>query len=119
MKLRQLTDDDRAAVFGHNAEPVGEWGLECDDRIVATGGLFFHHNPPYGDIYMEVDERYRRRGFGAYLVQELKRICRETGRIPAARTGIDNFASRFTLQRAGMFPCARIVKGRIAGSTAR
>jgi GNAT superfamily N-acetyltransferase len=113
VKLRQLTDGDRAAVFGHNAEPVGDWGVECDERIVATGGLFFHYNPPYGDIYMEVDEPYRRRGFGANLVQELKRICRETGHIPAARTGIDNFASRFTLQRAGMFPYARIVKGRI------
>ena len=28
---------------------------------------------PYGDVFMEIDEPFRRRGFGAYFVQELKR----------------------------------------------
>ena len=112
--LRRLTDADRARVFRHTVEPVGDWGLEFDHEVVATGGLLFHYNPPYGDIYMEVAEPFRRRGFGTYLVQELKRICRETGHVPAARCGKDNHASRLTLQRAGMFPCARIVRGRIA-----
>jgi RimJ/RimL family protein N-acetyltransferase len=34
-------------------------------------------------------------------------------RIPAARCNQANQASRRTLQRAGMFPCARIIRGRI------
>lgn len=114
VSLRPVTDADRASLFTHTVEPVGDWGLESDNGIVATGGLFFHYNPPYGDIYMEVAEPFRRKGYGSYLVQELKRLCRETGQIPAARTGKDNLASRLALQRAGMFPCARIVKGRIA-----
>ena len=112
--LRPLTDVDRASVFRHSVEPIGDWGLEADHVVVATGGLFFHYNPPYGDIYMEVAEPFRRRGLGSYLVQELKRICRETGHVPAARCNKDNLASRLALQRAGMFPCARIVTGRIA-----
>lgn len=112
--LRALTSADRERAFRHAAEPIGDWGLELDGAIVATGGLLFHYNPPYGDIYMEVDERFRRRGFGSYLVQELKRICRLGGHEPAARTGRNNTASRRTLQRAGMFPCARIVSGRIS-----
>ena len=114
--LRRLTDADRPGVFRHTHEPVGDWGLESDGVIVATGGLLFHYNPPYGDIYMEVHEPFRRKGIGMYLVQELKRICYETGHVPAARCNNANTASRQTLQRAGMFPCARIVSGRVASS---
>jgi len=112
--LRPVTDPDRASMFPHTREPVGEWGLEVGRELVATGGLLFHYNPPYGDIYMEVASSYRRRGYGSYLVQELKRLCYDMGCIPAARCNKDNVASRLTLQRAGMLPCAHIVRGRIA-----
>lgn len=115
VSLRPVTVIDRLRMFHHTAEPIGDWGLEFDSKIVATGGLFYHYNPPYGDIYMEVAEPFRRRGCGSYLVQELKRICREGGHLPAARTGTDNTASQRTLQRAGMVPCAKIVTGRLAG----
>ncbi len=111
--LRRVTEADRARVFRHTLEPVGDWGLERDGELAATGGLLFHYNPPYGDIYMEVAEPHQRRGLGSYLVQELKRICYESGHIPAARCRHDNQASRRTLERGGMFPCARIVRGRI------
>ena len=40
---------------------------------VATGGFLCHYNPPYGDIFMNVFEPYRRQGFGSYMVQEAKR----------------------------------------------
>lgn len=111
--LRPITKADQAGMFPHTREPVGEWGLELDREVVATGGLMLHYNPPYGDIYMEVAAPYQRRGYGSYLVQELKRLCYEMGRIPAARCPKDNLASRLTLQRAGLLPCARIVRGRI------
>lgn len=113
LTLRPVTERDRRSMFPHTREPVGDWGLEADGRIVATGGLMFHYNPPYGDIYMEVAAPYQRRGYGSYLVQELKRLCYETGCIPAARCHQDNLASRRTLERAGMLPCARIVRGRL------
>ena len=93
---------------------VAEWGLASAGELVASGGLVFHYNPPYGDIYMEVAAPHRRKGLGAYLVQELKRRCYEMRCIPAARCNQSNVASRLTLQRAGMFPCARIVRGRLA-----
>jgi RimJ/RimL family protein N-acetyltransferase len=70
-----------------------------------------HYNPPYGDIYMEVDEAHRRRGYGCYLVQELKRLCRELGGVPGARCFPTNAASRRTLQRAGFVPYAHILIG--------
>jgi hypothetical protein len=33
-------------------EPVGEWLIEDEGFIVATGGIAQHYNPPYGDLYM-------------------------------------------------------------------
>ena len=75
------------------------------------GGLLFHYNPPYGDVFMEVEERYRQQGFGSYLVQEIKRMCYEMGKIPAARCGADNAISRRTLEKAGMLPCGRVLQG--------
>ncbi len=113
--FRRLTSDERATAFEHTSEPVGEWGLERDGAIVATGGLLFHYNPPYGDIHMEVASEHRRRGLATYLVQELKRVCYAMGAVPAARCQATNVASRRALERAGMHPCARIVAGRIAG----
>jgi GNAT superfamily N-acetyltransferase len=110
-EFRRLTDSEREGAFPHTHEDVGEYGLVCDGAVVATGGLAFHYNPPYADLYMEVAARYQRRGLGSYLVQELKRVCYEMGCVPAARCSDGNAASRRTLERAGMFPCGRIVQG--------
>jgi GNAT superfamily N-acetyltransferase len=115
VELRRIDDAERDRVFAHAVEPVGEWGLERGGEIVATGGILRHYNPPYGDIYMEVAAPHRRQGLGSYLVQELKRICYEASIIPAARCNQANVGSRLTLQRAGLLPCARIVRGRLAG----
>ena len=112
--FRRLTDAEREGAFPHTHEDVGEYGLVHDGAVVATGGLAFHYNPPYGDLYMEVAAPYRRRGFGSYLVQELKRVGYALGCIPAARCSEANAASRRTLERAGMLPCGRIVRGLIA-----
>lgn len=90
-----------------------EWVMEMDGRVAATGGLMFHYNPPYGDIYMDVEESQRGRGFGSYLVQELKRICYSIGKIPAARCDCGNVISRKTLEKAGMLPCGRVLQGEV------
>jgi GNAT superfamily N-acetyltransferase len=112
--LRKTTAEEKEALkprYPH--EGVGEWLLETDEGVVATGGALYHYNPPYGDIYMEVDERFRQRGYGSYLVQEVKRICYEIGKVPAARCNVNNIASRRTLQKAGLLPCGRILMGDI------
>ena len=93
--------------------PDGDWVVESDAGIVASGGYLCHYNPPYGDIYMSVAESARRRGYGSYIVQELKRVTYEGGRKPAARCNADNFASRRTLERAGMFVCGRLLLGEV------
>lgn len=95
----------------HRGEPDNDWALEVDGTMAAWGGVLYHYNRPYGDVYMEVAEAFRRRGLGAYLVQELKRICNEQGSIPCARCNPDNIASRNTLQKAGFVLCAHLLTG--------
>jgi GNAT superfamily N-acetyltransferase len=88
--------------------------VEAEGKVAATGGILFHYNRPYGDIYMDVVESFRRRGLGSFLVQELKRVCYESGSVPAARCDPGNIASRRTLQKAGFVPCGNILNGWIS-----
>ena len=95
-------------------EPEGDWMLlEMGGELAARGGILYHYNRPYGDIWMEVAEAFRGRGFGTYLVQELKRICYEGGSVPCARCNTSNVASRKTLQKAGFVPRAHILVGKL------
>lgn len=94
----------------------GEWHLELQGDVVAKGGILFHYNQPYGDLYMQVEESFRQRGLGSYLVQELKRACYALGALPGARCSPTNIASRRTLQRAGMVPFAHILNASIAST---
>jgi GNAT superfamily N-acetyltransferase len=114
--FREATDSDATDATrraGGLEVSTSEWLVECDGQIVGKGGILFHYNRPYGDIYMEVAEPCRRRGLGAYLVQELKRVCYEQGNVPAARCNRDNVASRRTLQKAGFVPCGHRLNGHV------
>lgn len=111
--FRRIRPIERDRVFRHEVEPVGDWVVELDGEVAATGGLTFHYNPPYSDMYMEVAGSFRGRGLGSLLVQELKRVSYEMGKTPTARCPESNVASRRTLQKAGMAPCAWIVHGSI------
>ena len=90
--------------------------IEVEGTVAASGGILFHYNRPYGDIYMDVSEPFRRRGLGSFLVQELKRVCYEGGHVPAARCNPANVASRRTLQKAGFVPCGHILSGPVRQS---
>ena len=112
--FRRLRPDEAMRLMGgKQVDRAGDWILEVGHEIVGAGGVLFHYNPPYGDVYMEVAEGQRRKGYGSFLVQELKRICRDAGKIPAARCDADNEASRATLERAGMLPCGSIMTGTV------
>jgi GNAT superfamily N-acetyltransferase len=92
--------------------------IVLEGAVIAKGGILFHYNRPYGDIYMEVSKLFRKRGFGSFLVQNLKRVCYELGSVPAARCSPTNIASRQTLQKAGLVPCGHILTGVIASNPA-
>ena len=102
---------DGEDIFDHEGNPVGKYVLEKDGLIVATGGFMTYYNPPFADLYMEVHREYRRRGYGSFLLQEIKKRCYLSGRVPAARTSVDNHKSRRTLERAGMRVCGFLLRG--------
>jgi GNAT superfamily N-acetyltransferase len=109
--FREKKEND--AIFKHKFEPPGEYIFELNNEIVATGGFLLHYNMPFADLYMEVREDYRRRGIGSFLIQELKKACYLKGRVPAARTGIQNMASRATLIKAGLSVAGFMLAGNI------
>ena len=111
--FRRATPEDAAAIASQHLDSGADWVLEVQGTVAATGGILFHYNRPYGDIYMAVAEPFRRRGLGSYLVQELKRVCYRDGNVPAARGNTTNVASRKTLQKAGFVPCGHILVGSV------
>jgi GNAT superfamily N-acetyltransferase len=98
--FRAIKDEDD--VFDHTGEPVGDYILELDGEVVATGGFLLHYNLPFADLFMEVKPDHRRKGFGSLLLQEIKKECYQAGRVPAARCHKENAASHATLLKAGL-----------------
>jgi len=103
----------KAEIQAHIEQRQGgpEWQMEWDGQVIGQGGILFHYNVPYGDIHMEVAEPFRRRGYGAWMVQELKRAAYALGAIPCARCNPTNIASRNTCQKAGFVPFAHMLNG--------
>lgn len=100
-------------VFSHGTEPVGDCVVELNGEVIATGGFMLHYNEPFADLYMEVREDCRRRGVASFLLQEIKRQCYLAGRVPAARCGIRNVASRAALRKAGLRECGFMLTGEV------
>lgn len=79
----------------------GQYILEKAGKVVADGGFLTHYNPPFADLFMKVRSEERNNGFGTIIVQEIKRVCYQQGKVPGARCHIDNKASKATLLKAG------------------
>ena len=111
--FRPATADDVPELLRQDLDPEAGWVVLVEGTLAAAGGILFHYNRPYGDIYMKVADPFRRRGLGSYLVQELKRVCSAQGSVPAARCNPANVASRKTLRKAGFVPCGHILTGTV------
>src|SRR5690242_17947842 len=85
-----------------------EYILEVNGETIATGGFVRNYNLPYIDIFMDVKEEHRGKGYGSFVVQELKKEAYLNGRAPAARCNIDNKPSKATLLKAGLKVCGFI-----------
>jgi RimJ/RimL family protein N-acetyltransferase len=102
IELKEQTNpDDRQYVISYRGASAG------------TGGFMLNYNFPYADIYYEIDEAFRRKGLGSFVVQELKKEIYRMGRVPAARCNVTNFSSKATLLKAGMIVCGFRVNGDI------
>jgi GNAT superfamily N-acetyltransferase len=104
---------DGDILFEHHHEPEGDYVLEMEGKIAASGGFLIHYNMPFADIYMEVTEGFRRRGLGSYIVQQVKRECYLAGRVPAARCNMENVASKSTLLKAGLAIAGYMLMGEV------
>jgi GNAT superfamily N-acetyltransferase len=109
--FRGTTADDIEVLRQKDLDDGAGWAVIMNGEIAGAGDVLYHYNRPYGDVYMKIAEPFRRRGLGAYLVQELKAVCRAGGHVPAARCNVQNLPSRKTLQRSGFVPCGNIVAG--------
>jgi hypothetical protein len=109
--VRPRRDGDH--IFDHSVEPIGEYVLEVEGEIVATGGFMLHYNPPFADLYMEVRNDCLRKGYGSFILQEVKKACYLAGRVPAARCPLENNGSRAALIKAGLKVCGFIVLGKV------
>ncbi len=83
--------------------------LVVNNETVATGGLLLNYNFPFADIYYEVKEEHRRKGYGVYLIQELKKEAYRLGRVPAARCNVNNLPSRASLLKGGFRICGHLL----------
>ena len=99
--------------FDHKSEPDGDYVIEVAGEIIATGGFLLHYNIPFADLYMEVREDQRRKGYGSLLIQELRKACFDAGRVPAARCNITNKASKATLMKGGLSIAGYMLSGEI------
>ncbi len=109
--FRAATASDAAVLRQLELDESAGWVVTVNDEIAGAGGVLYHYNRPYGDIYMAIAEPFRRLGLGVYLVQELKAACRTGGSMPSARCNVDNVPSRKTLQKAGFVPCGALIAG--------
>ena len=55
------------------SKEAGNFVLEKEGEVIATGGVLLHYNLPFADLYMEVHPKFRRQGLGTYILQELKK----------------------------------------------
>ena len=113
--FRAATASDAADLRRLELDEEACWVALMNGEVAGAGGVLYHYNRPYGDIYMKIAEPFHRLGLGAFLVQELKAVCRAGGSVPAARCNVKNLPSRRTLQKAGFVPCGAIIAGDIAG----
>jgi hypothetical protein len=113
--MKPLTSGEEIRLSIEERAGQAEWLLEVDGQPAGHGAILFHYNRPYCDLAMDVDEPFRRRGFGSYVVQELKRAAYQLGSQPCARCSTENIASRKTLQKAGLVPFAHMLNGTIPG----
>ena len=109
--FRAASPDDVGALRRQHLDDGARWVVTMNGEVAGAGGVLYHYNRPYGDVYLEIAQPFRRNGLGAYMVQQLKAECRANGSVPAARCNVENLPSRKTLQKSGFVPCGNIVVG--------
>jgi RimJ/RimL family protein N-acetyltransferase len=136
VSLRPATEADSSALYpilrgpeGHPFEMESEedvlewirrgvgWLLLAGETIAGVGAIFDDFNPPFAELGMFVPSSFRNRGYGTYILQELKTECHRRGLIPTSRCDVRNLASRRAHLKAGFLPSGRLLDGVVTRRT--
>ncbi|MCP4182278.1 MAG: GNAT family N-acetyltransferase [Hyphomicrobiales bacterium] len=91
-------------------EQKQSFGLYNREELLGTGEYRINKNqPPFADIGMIVDRKYRRQGIGAWILTQLKAYCYSQNTVPICSCAVENIVSRKTIEKAGFVSHHRIV----------
>jgi L-amino acid N-acyltransferase YncA len=86
--------------------------LKVGDAAVGVGALAPNRlQPQYVDVCNYVLPQHRRKGYGAFILQELTKECARRGLVACAGCDASNKASLATLHRAGFWDSHRMLRG--------
>ncbi len=60
--FRAMAAEDTEILRRQGLDDGAGWVVTLNGDIAGAGGVLYHYNPPYGDIYMEISQRFRRKG---------------------------------------------------------
>lgn len=85
--------------------------LEVGKELLGTGELRQREQwPPFADVGMIVNKKYRRQGIGTYLLTILKQKAYQQGLKPICSCETGNVGSRKAVENAGFIPYHRVVE---------
>lgn len=87
------------------------FALHDGDRIIGIGEWRISQaQPPYADVGMITDHDHRRRGVGAFILAQFKRLCDERDLRPICSCEAGNVGSRKTIEKAGFVSSHRLLE---------
>ena len=104
-------------IFEHDEE-VSDYIRKEQIFLFENGGEFIGfgifarviEGRPEFDIGMLVDRKYRRRGYGEFIIRYLANHCRQNGWYPICGCAIENVGSRRCLENAGFISRYRLLE---------
>lgn len=113
-EARELEIEDEAVLQELIASGNTYWALQVDGLVAGVGAVWYNRfQRKFVDIGMVVHPDYRRRGIGAFILQELSKVCEEKGLVPRAGCFVEHEVSRRTLERAGFEVSSEMMLGEI------
>ena len=118
--LKKCQEKDTEVIIDFCHQSVGapkEWLAGYISRLINKGEVFVlgkgeeiigtceiresRSAPEFADLGMIVSPKFRKRGYGTYLLSEAKRIAKERGKEPICSCEIENMGSLKSIQKCG------------------
>ena len=127
LRLTDFSETERVVRFiERNTESRGGWVrgylrrliergesylMEADGRILGTGECRVSDSqPPYVDLGMIVDKKFRGQGVATAILLQMKALCHSRVQRPICSTTVENVAARKAIEKAGFIARHRILQ---------